>query len=197
MGCQIKSACQELVVDWPFGHLIPMKYGLILADPPWAYKMRSEKGYGRSPEAHYVTMSEEDISALPVSHLASQSCLLWLWCTWPHLEVGLRVMKRWGFAYKTGGSWTKTTKNGKRGFGGGYIFRSATEPFLIGTIGEPKYRSKSIRNLIESQVREHSRKPPEAKDMMRSLLPDVFACELFAREQCRDFDVWGLETDKF
>jgi N6-adenosine-specific RNA methylase IME4 len=106
-------------------------------------------------------------------------------------------MKAWGFQYKSGGSWTKVTKNGKRGFGGGYIFRSATEPFLIGTIGEPKYRSKSIRNLIESQVREHSRKPPEAKQMLRTLLPDVFACELFGRESTEGFDVWGNQSTLF
>lgn len=183
--------------SWPFGSLIPLKYGAILADPPWATAMWSDEGYDKSPEEHYPTMSAENIGALPVSHLASGNCLLWLWCTWPHLELGLATMRRWGFAYKTGGSWTKTTRTGKRAFGTGYILRSTTEPFLIGTIGEPVYRSKSIRNLIESERREHSRKPPEARQMIEQLLPDVFCAELFAREPWPGHDVWGNEVDRF
>ena len=39
-------------MTWPFDPLTPMKYGAILADPPWAYAMRSDKGYDKSPEAH-------------------------------------------------------------------------------------------------------------------------------------------------
>lgn len=183
--------------SWPFGSLTPMKYGAIIADPPWSYQMRSDKGYEKSPEAHYETMSAEEIKALPVAHLASRDCLLWLWCTWPHLELGIETMRAWGFTYKTGGSWTKLTRSGKRVFGTGYIFRSATEPFLIGTIGEPVYRSKSVRNLIESERREHSRKPPEARQIVQELLPDVFCAELFAREPWPGNDVWGNEVNRF
>lgn len=182
---------------WPFDPLRPLAYGAIIADPPWQYDMRSEEGYEKSPEAHYETMPEEEIAALPVGELAGGSCLLWLWSTWPHLPQALRVMAAWGFTYKTGGSWTKTTATGKRAFGTGYILRSTTEPFLIGTIGEPRIRSKAVRNLIESERREHSRKPPEARAMMEKLLPDVFAAELFAREPWPGNHVWGKERAKF
>lgn len=44
--------------DWPFGHLTPLKYKAILADPPWSYKMRSEKGYGKSPEEKVAAILE-------------------------------------------------------------------------------------------------------------------------------------------
>lgn len=182
---------------WPFDPLRPLSFGAIIADPPWQYEMRSEEGYEKSPEAHYDTMPEEEIAALPVGELASGSCLLWLWSTWPHLPQALRVMAAWGFTYKTGGSWTKTTATGKRAFGTGYLLRSTTEPFLIGTIGTPKIRSKSVRNLIESERREHSRKPPEARAMVEKLLPEAFACELFAREPWPGNQVWGKEKAKF
>jgi len=33
--------------------------------------------------------------------------------------------------------------------------------------------------------------------MIDELLPDVFACELFAREPWPGRDVWGLEADRF
>jgi len=70
------------MTDWPFDPLTPMKYGAILADPPWAYAMRSEKGYEKSPEAHYETMPLADIKALPVRELAGPDCLLFMWSTW-------------------------------------------------------------------------------------------------------------------
>jgi N6-adenosine-specific RNA methylase IME4 len=184
-------------MSWPFEPLVPLRYGAIIADPPWAYEMRSEKGYGKSPEAHYETMSEEEIAALPVDYLASRDCLLVLWSTWPHLPVALRVMAAWGFTYKTGGPWVKRTASGAAAFGPGYILRTATEPFLVGTIGRPIYRSRSVRNLIDSVRREHSRKPPEMRQMVERLLPGVPACELFAREPWPGHAVWGHETGKF
>ncbi len=184
-------------MTWPFGDLRPLSYGAILADPPWAYSMRSDKGYEKSPEAHYETMSEAAISALPVHQLAAGDCLLWLWCTWPHLEQGLRVMRAWGFTYKTGGAWLKRGSRGAVAFGTGYLLRSATEPFLVGTIGEPQIASRSVRNLIDAARREHSRKPPEARAMIAQLLPHAFCCELFAREPWPGNATWGRESEKF
>jgi N6-adenosine-specific RNA methylase IME4 len=182
---------------WPFDPLVPLRYGAIIADPPWAYEMRSDKGYGKSPEAHYETMSEAEIAALPVGYLASRDCMLFLWSTWPHLPVALRVMAAWGFAYKTGGPWVKRTASGAAVFGTGYIFRNAAEAFLVGTLGQPKTRDRSVRNLIDSARREHSRKPPEMRQIVERLLPDVPACELFAREPWPGQSVWGLETERF
>lgn len=183
--------------DWPFGGLIPMKYGAIIADPPWSYALRSAKGYAKSPEVHYPTMDEAAIASLPVGHLAGRDCMLWLWSTWPHLPIAMRVMEAWGFTFKTGGTWVKRTPTGKPTFGTGFILRSATEPFLIGTIGAPAYHSRSVRNLIDAPRREHSRKPPEAREMVTRLLPDVFACELFGREPWPNNDVWGNDTARF
>lgn len=182
---------------WPFGTLAPMKYGAILADMPSRYVMRSLKGHGKSPEAHYQTMPEAEIAALPVGQLASRNCMLFAWSTWPHLEQTLRIIRAWGFTYKTGGSWLKRTPSGKVAFGTGYILRSSVEPFLIATIGSPVTRSKSVRNFIDSLRREHSRKPPEMREMVDKLVPDVFACELFAREPWPGREVWGNETEKF
>lgn len=177
--------------SWPFGTLQPFKYGAMLADCPWEYEMYSDRGYQKSPEAHYDTMSDDEIAALPVSHLASGDCLLIMWAIWPKLASALRVMRDWGFTYKTGGSWTKLTVTGKRAFGTGYILRSATEPFIVGTIGSPEIASRSIRNLIEAQRRRHSEKPAEMREMIRKLRPNSFACELFACDPWEHGDTWG------
>lgn len=192
---------------WPFDPLTPMKYGAILADPPWAYAMRSEKGHAKSPEAHYPTMDLEAIKALPVNQLAGPHCYLFLWSTWPHLPQALDVMQAWGFRYVTGGSWTKLTENGKLTFGTGYVVRSASEPWLVGCLGRPEIATRSERNVIlaaqdittgiEAVRREHSRKPVAMREMIQRLLPRQHFCELFAREPWDGHAVWGNQTDKF
>lgn len=195
-----------MIGTWPFGALTPMKYGVILADPPWAYAMRSDKGHEKSPEAHYATLPLSDIAALPVGQLAGPDCLLFLWSTWPHLPQAMQVMEGWGFRYVTGGAWVKRTPGGKAAFGTGYVLRSATEPFLVGKIGAPRVVSRSCRNLIEADElpdlidgvrREHSRKPPQMRQLIDQLMPDAWGCELFAREPWAGREVWGNQTHRF
>jgi N6-adenosine-specific RNA methylase IME4 len=185
------------MTPWPFGKLQMFGYGAILADPPWSYEMRSDKGYEKSPEAHYDTMGDDDIAALPVAHLAKPDCMLVMWAVAPKVDVALRVMKAWGFTFKTMGAWHKVTNTGKSCFGTGYIFRSAMEPYLVGTMGNPKPGSRSVRNIIVSERREHSRKPPEIRRDVELLTPNTFRCELFAREPWPGNDVWGNEAQKF
>lgn len=169
-----------MIKPWPFGQLTPMKYGAILVDPPWQYKMRSAKGQAKSPEAHYGTMSLDELKALPVNQLAAPSCLMFMWSTWPHLPQAMELLSAWGFAYSTGGAWVKRTPSGKPTFGTGYVLRSATEPFLVGRISTPDIGSRSERNLIEAEEdltatlidglrREHSRKPIEMRQMIERL----------------------------
>lgn len=195
------------VTIWPFGDLRMFGYEAILADCPWPYVMRSEKGYEKSPEAHYKTMPIEEIAALPVGDLASKDCYLFMWSTWPHLPQALWVMEQWGFTYVTGGSWTKRTVNWNVAMGTGYVLRSATEPYLVGKIGRPRPGSRSERNLIlspedipdaiEAVRREHSRKPIQMREMIERLTPGVLRCELFAREAWEGGEVWGNQCDRF
>ena len=77
------------------------KYKVIYADPPWAYKVWSKKGAGRSAESHYPTMDIAAIKALPVGELADKDCALFLWITFPMLREAWGVMDVWGFTFKT------------------------------------------------------------------------------------------------
>ena len=87
------------------------KFSIIYADPPWQYKVYSKKGQGRSAENHYHTMNIEEIRSLPVSDIAADDCILFLWITFPCLIEGLSVMENWGFQYKTCGfNWVKRNK---------------------------------------------------------------------------------------
>lgn len=171
-------------------------FDLIMADPPWSYDMRSEKGYDRAPEAHYETMPLDAIKALPVEALAGPNCLLWLWALNPQLPQALAVMQAWGFTFKTAGHWAKVGDSGKQAFGTGYILRNAGEPFLIGTRGAPR-TTRVVRSVIIAPVREHSRKPDLAFTEAERLMPDAQRLELFSRQNRPGWSSWGQEAGKF
>lgn len=76
------------------------------------------------------------------------------------------------------------------------MLRCAGEPFLIGTIGNPK-TAKNVRSVIEGPVREHSRKPDEAFAAAEHLCGDVFRLELFSRQERPGWDSFGNEVDRF
>lgn len=187
---------------WPFGDFVPLSYDIVLADPPVPFETFSEKGQSKSQNQHYETMSWEEIGALPVGELGRGDCLLFMWACWPSIKQSLAIMHNWGFRYVTGGSWHKLSKHGKSGFGTGYVMRSATEPFLIGTLGGPK-TARNIRNVICSadlteKRREHSRKPDDQYDICETIMPTALKhIELFARQTRSGWDAWGNETDKF
>ena len=103
------------------------------------------------------------------------------------------------------GAWHKTTAHGQTAFGTGYRLRSACEPFLIGTRGKP-VTTKSVRNLIVGEAREHSRKPDEAFTAAERLMRHggchaahgpARRIEVFSRETRPGWDNWGLERTKF
>lgn len=181
-----------------FAPLQPLSYGLIMADPPWRFATRSAKGVTRKGAGgQYATLSLDDIMDLPVRDLADRDCILWLWATHPMLPHAMAVMASWGFTFKTSGVWSKRTRHGKLAFGTGYCLRCASEPFLIGTVGRPRF-AKNVRTVVEGPIREHSRKPDEAYAAAERLAPDAMRrADIFSRESRPGWDVWGDEAGKF
>lgn len=172
------------------------KYGVILADPPWKFKVYSENGLGRSAEAHYPTMNIEDIKALPVESIADRNCALFLGVTFPCLQEGLELIKAWGFTYKTVAFvWVKQNKKSDSLFWGmGYWTRSNVEICLLATKGSPKRVEAGVHQVVLSHIEEHSKKPVEVHDRICKLMGDVPKIELFARRKADGFDVWGNEV---
>ncbi|WP_313138296.1 MT-A70 family methyltransferase [Paracoccus jeotgali] len=172
-------------------------FSLIMADPPWHFAVRSDKGVTeKGATGQYDTQSLDWMAGLPVSVLAADDCVLWLWATNPMLPQAMQVLDAWGFDFKTAGHWTKRTRHGKLAFGTGYILRCAGEPFLIGTRGAPR-TTRSVRSVIEGPVREHSRKPDETFAAAEQLMPDAQRLELFSRQQRPGWTVWGNQIDRF
>jgi N6-adenosine-specific RNA methylase IME4 len=170
-------------------------FKIIYADPPWQFKLRSEKGMGRSAENHYSCMSKEDLLALPVASVASKDCALFMWTTDPMLPFALKLMEAWGFQYKTVAfTWTKTTVNGLWHMGTGFWTRANPEMCLLGTRGAPPRVGRGVRQLVVSPVGRHSEKPAEVADRIVELCGDVRRMELFARVRRPGWSAWGNEV---
>lgn len=173
------------------------KYNIIYADPPWSYKAWSGKGKEkRSAENHYDCMDKEEIQKLPVPLLCDKDCILFLWVTFPCLEEGIELIKKWGFTYKTCAfTWVKKNKKADTWFWGlGFWTRSNAEICLLATKGSPKRVSKSVHQIIEARIMEHSKKPPETRDRIVELVGDIPRIELFARQEIEGWDCWGNEV---
>lgn len=186
--------------DLPRGH-----YGAILADPPWHFQTWGE-GSKRDVTSKYSTMQALDIAALPVSDLAAQDCVLFMWIVWPKLFEAVEVLSGWGFTYKTCAfAWLKGNASQIDMFREdmdprmcmGFWTRANSEVCLLATRGKPKRLNADVRQGIIEPLREHSRKPDCVHARIQRLVPGPYL-ELFARQSNRPgWDVWGNQTDKF
>ena len=173
------------------------KYSVIYADPPWTFKAYSPKGVtSRSAAAHYDVMEKRDIQRLPVQRIADEDCVLFLWATFPNLPEAIELIRAWGFTYKTVAfTWVKRNRKSDGWFWGlGFWTRANAEICLLATKGHPKRVSKSVHQVCDARVMEHSRKPPEIRDRIVQLCGDVPRVELFARETADGWDAWGNEV---
>ena len=162
------------------------KFRTILADPPWQFQNRTGK---IAPEhkrlSRYGTLTLEEIKALPVSAAADDVAHLYMWVPNALLPDGLKVMKAWGFNYKSNIVWHKLRKD-------------VTEILLFGIRGKNARTLQPGRtqvNYIGTRKREHSRKPDEQYELIESCSPGPFL-ELFARGERPRWAVWGNQADE-
>lgn len=178
-----------------------MRYGAILADPPWQFQNKTGKV---APEHRrlnrYSTMTLEEIKALPVPQVAAPTSHLYLWCPNALLPLGLSVLEAWGFTYKSNIVWHKVRKDGgSDGRGVGFYFRNVTELVLFGVRGKGARTLAPGRrqvNMIQTRKREHSRKPDEQYPVIEACSPGPFL-ELFARGKRRGWTVWGQQAEDY
>lgn len=179
-------------------HPLPeRKYNIIYADPAWHYANYSELGENKSAEQHYTCMSIDDIQRLPVSQLAADNCVLFLWVTFPLLKEGIETIEKWGFEYKTiAFNWIKTNRKSTDTlfWGMGYWTRSNSEICLLATKGKPQRLSRSVHSVLLEPVERHSKKPDIVRSRIVELCGDLPRIELFARCTHDGWDAWGNEV---
>ena len=140
-------------------------------------------------------MSIDELCALPVESLAAKDCLLFLWATFPMLPEALRLIKAWGFSFKTVAFvWLKQNRKSPTWFYGlGRWTRGNAEICLLAKRGNPKCHSASVHQFIISPIEQHSKKPDEARNKILALMGNLPRVELFARQKTPGWDAWGNE----
>lgn len=189
----------------------PSGFGVIYADPPWAFRTFSGENMTphRCAEDHYRTMKLVEMQALPVGDLAARDCALFMWVVGSHLAESIELARAWGFSFKTDAFyWLKqrlidadqadpfTGDIAELRMGLGYWTRKQIEPCWLFTRGNPRRISKGVRQTIIEPRREHSRKPEEARVRIEQLVAGPYL-ELFGRSPRSGWTVWGNETQKF
>lgn len=171
------------------------KYNIIYADPPWDYKWND--GGKFAPGRHYPTMTTDEICEMKdvIKKISEKNCAMLMWTTMPCLPDAIRVIKEWGFKYKTCAfTWVKVRKDGQPLAGMGSYTKSNVEICLLAMRGHIKSADKTVRQIIMAQRREHSRKPDETRERIVQLFGDLPRIELFARQHIDGWDCWGNEV---
>lgn len=144
-------------------------------------------------------MKLSEIIALPVAEIADTPSHLYLWVPNALLPEGLAVMAAWGFSYKSNVVWHKIRKDGgSDGRGVGFYFRNVTELVLFGVRGKNARTLAPGRrqvNMMQTQKREHSRKPDEQYGLIESCSPGPFL-EMFGRGVRDRWETWGNQADE-
>lgn len=169
------------------------KNKIIYADPPWSYRDKANSGK-RGAGHKYKTMEKKDLAGMRefIDSLAAPDCVLFLWVTMPMLPNGLSLLSSWGFQFKTVAfTWVKTRSKGSLHWGMGNWTRANPEVCLLAVRGRPKRVSAAVHSVIQSELREHSRKPDETRDRIVQLLGDLPRIELFARQKAKGWESWG------
>jgi len=165
-------------------------FGVIYADPPWTYQ---QKGVQGAAAKKYPLMTDDELCALQVP--AGKDCILYLWATSPLLESGLRVMKAWGFRYKSQAVWDKMRT------GIGFWWLGQHEILIVGVRGDVKPPSSNLRrsSVIRLPRGSHSSKPDQVRDWIAKWYPNERKLEMFARPYTEmwpkhdGWETWGNE----
>lgn len=143
-------------------------------------------------------MSDAEILAMgaQIKTITAPNAALLLWVTMPRLDLGMDVLKTWGFRFTTTAfTWVKTTKAGAPATGPGYYTASNPEIVLLGVKGRMKPVKRLVNSVILTPRREHSRKPDEVRDRIVQVFGDLSRVELFCRHPAPGWDSFGNELD--
>ena len=190
-----------MTIPFPTG-----KWDIIYIDPPWRYYRGDTKGrytdYTGAAEKHYPTMSEEEIAALPMRSIMSDTSVVFMWATGPMLASAIRVIDAWDLWYRgVTYVWVKTKQDGSMmgAFGTIPTFTKPKTEFVLAATINKRARPFPITTIKQDQLvfaprGRHSEKPGEVRRRIVELCGDRSRLEMFARTRADGWDVWGNEV---
>ena len=202
----VKKRKQRNTLSELYPKLPNKKYSVIYADPPWDYNGKlqfdksskgvdeldvSRKIFIRSASFKYPTLKLEELKKLPLTDIAEEDCLLFMWTSNPHLSQAIELGEAWGFKYRTiAFIWDKMNHNP------GQYTLSNCEICLVfkrGKIPQPR-GARNVRQLVRVPRGKHSEKPIEVLKGITQMFPTQEKVELFARRTEEGWDCWGLDV---
>jgi len=185
---ELREEIRRFDIERKYAKLPESKFRVIYADPPWEYS-NSMPGYFKEQADHYQLMSINELSIMNIKDISEENAILFIWVTSPILEDSLKVIKSWGFEYKTSFVWDKVKHNMGH-------YNSIRHEFLfVCTRGSctPDVK-KLFDSVIVEERTEHSKKPEIFRQMIDELYPYGKRIELFARTKIDGWEIFGNET---
>ena len=202
----VKKRKQRNTLSELYPKLPNKKYSVIYADPPWDYNGKlqfdksskgvdeldvSRKIFISSASFKYPTLKLEELKKLPLTDIAEEDCLLFMWTSNPHLSQAIELGEAWGFKYRTiAFIWDKMNHNP------GQYTLSNCEICLVfkrGKIPQPR-GARNVRQLVRVPRGKHSEKPIEVLEGITKMFPTQDKIELFARRTEEGWNCWGLDV---
>lgn len=166
------------------------RYRCIVIDPPWPMEKIERDVRPNQVGFEYPTMTEEELKAFPLPEMAADDAHLYLWTTHKFLPMALRLAEHWGFRYQCLMTWVKNV-----GFTP-FSWMYSTEHVLFCRKGSLPLDRLGLRLDFKAKVREHSRKPEEFYELVRTASPGP-RIDVFSRGPREGFKAWGNEAEKF
>lgn len=166
------------------------QYRVLYVDPPWQYSNKGLDYYGHA-EWHYPTMSIAELCDMAdeLKDCTASDAVLFLWVTSPMLEDSFKVIRAWGFQYKTSFVWDKVRHNY------GHYNSVRHELLLVCTRGSCTPDVAKLFDSVQSIERtdEHSEKPEQFREIIDTIYTRGERLELFARREIDGWNSWGNE----
>lgn len=176
-------------------------YGIIYSDPPWAQKKGNLRACrpNQKKELDYPTLSVDEIKNIheKAFELLDDKSDVFMWTIDKYLPETEEFMKELGYTLHARIIWDKGN-----GIAPAFTVRFSHEYLLwFYKKGHMLMPSKETRGKYTTVIREnstvHSHKPEIVYEMIDDMFPNANKLELFARNQKKNWDCWGNQTDMF
>jgi len=171
------------------------KWELVYVNPPWDYKNNLLEGQVMTGNDK-PKMSIVQLCNLDIKDKIEKNAVLFLWVTSPKLEQAFKIIKAWGFEYKTSFVWDKVKHNWGH-------YNSVRHEFLLICIkgSFPKKNEKLHDSVITINANEHIGKPEYFRELIEKMYPYSNKVELFTRcdkdmkreLEARGWTLWAIQ----